>query len=118
MIFVAIINGMVPIVHAFLEDDGQLSSVNSDSYLRLLQDIIWPRLCHSATRSLLWWMQDGAPPYCTNAALKFLMKSFEADSSAEGRKIPGQLTVQISTLWTSTSGLQHKLEFIRKNQIP
>ncbi|QQP52090.1 Hypothetical protein FKW44_004109, partial [Caligus rogercresseyi] len=52
MIFVAIINGMVPIVHSFLEDDGHLSSVNGDSYLRLLQDIIWPRLRHSATRLL------------------------------------------------------------------
>ncbi|QQP50942.1 Hypothetical protein FKW44_012119, partial [Caligus rogercresseyi] len=53
MIFVAIINGMIPIVQAFLEDDGHLSSVNGVSYLRLLQDIIWPRLRHSATPSSL-----------------------------------------------------------------
>ena len=41
-VFIAIINGMVPIVHAFLDDGGHLSSVNGVSYLRLLQDIICP----------------------------------------------------------------------------
>ena len=40
MIFVAIINGMISMVHAFLDDDGHLSSVNSVSYFRLLQNII------------------------------------------------------------------------------
>ena len=59
MLFVAIINGMVLVVLAFLNDDGHLSSVNGASYLRLLQDIIWPRLLHSAKRSSRWWMQDG-----------------------------------------------------------
>ena len=44
MIFVSNINGIIPIVHAFHDDDGHLSSVNCVSYLRLLQDIIWPRL--------------------------------------------------------------------------
>ena len=76
MIFVAIINGMVPIVHAFLEDDGHLSSVNDVSYLRLLQDIIWPRPSDTVTLSSLWRVQDGAPPHCTNAALEFLNEMF------------------------------------------
>ena len=70
IIFLAISNGMIPIV-AFLDDDGHLLSVNGVSYLRLLQDIIWPRLRHSATRSSLWWMQDGAPPHYTNVASEF-----------------------------------------------
>ena len=61
-IFVAITNGMVPIVHAFLDGDGHLSSVNGFWYLILLQDIIWPSLHYPATRSLLWWVQDSAPP--------------------------------------------------------
>ncbi|QQP51470.1 Uncharacterized protein FKW44_012847, partial [Caligus rogercresseyi] len=85
-VFVAIINGMVPIVLAFIEDDGHLSSVNGVSYLRLLQDIIWPRLRHSATRSLLWWMQDGASSHGTNAALEFLNEKFRSRSSAEDGK--------------------------------
>lgn len=76
MIFVAIIKGMVPIVHSFLDNDGNLSSVNGVSYLELLQDVVWPRLRGSATRLALWWMQDGAPPHCTNAALEFLNEKF------------------------------------------
>ena len=40
MFLVAIINEMVPIVDAFLDDDGYSSSVNGVSHLRLLQDII------------------------------------------------------------------------------
>ena len=72
MIFVVIINGMVPIVHAFLDDDGHLPSLNGVSYFRLLQDISWPKLRHSATRSSLLWMLDGAQPHLTNAALQFL----------------------------------------------
>ena len=76
MIFVAIINGIVPIVHAFLDKDGHLSSVNGVLYLRLLHDIICPRLRHSSTRSSLCWMQDGAPPHCANAPLEFLNEKF------------------------------------------
>ena len=77
MIFVAVINGMVGNKwNAFLDDGGHLLSVNGVSYLRLQQDIIWPRLRHFATRSSLWWMQDGAPPYCTNAVLEFLNEKF------------------------------------------
>ena len=76
MIFIAINNEMVPIIHAFLADDAHLSSVNGVSYLQLLQGIIWPRLCHSETRSPLWWMQDGALPHCTNAALEFVNEMF------------------------------------------
>ena len=91
MIFVAIINGMGPIIHAFLDDDGYLSSVNGVSCLRLLQDIIWPRLRHSATRFSLWWMQDGAAPHCTIAALEFLNEKSEVESSAEGRKFLASL---------------------------
>ena len=40
MIFVVIINEIVPIVHAFLDYDCYLQSVNGISDLRLLQDII------------------------------------------------------------------------------
>ena len=37
MIFVAIVHGMVPIVHAFLYLDGNKVSVDGVSYLDLLQ---------------------------------------------------------------------------------
>ena len=37
MIFVAIVHGMVPIVHAFLYLDGNKVSIDGVSYLDLLQ---------------------------------------------------------------------------------
>ena len=74
MIFVVIVHGMVPIVHVFLYFDGNKVSVDGVSYLDLLQEVIWPRLHEIADRSALWWMQDGVPPHCTNAALAFLNK--------------------------------------------
>ena len=86
MIFLAIINEMVPIVHAFFDNDGHLSSVNGVSCLRLPQGIIWPKLHHSATRSSLWWMQDGAQLHCTNAALEFLNKKFRGRVISRRRK--------------------------------
>ena len=76
MFFVALIDGMVPICHAFLDDDGHLTPVNGDCYLSLLQNTVWPKLRYTATRSSLWWMQDGAPPHCTNAVLAFLNEKF------------------------------------------
>ncbi|QQP57342.1 Hypothetical protein FKW44_002287, partial [Caligus rogercresseyi] len=72
MIFGVIINGMVPIVHTLLDDNGVLSSANFVSYLRLLHDIIWPRLRQSGARYTHWWMKDSAPPHFTNADLAFL----------------------------------------------
>ena len=38
--FVALIDGMVPIFHAFLDDNGHLTSVNSARYLSLLQSTV------------------------------------------------------------------------------
>ena len=31
---------------------------------------------YAATRSFLWWMQDGTPTHCTNAVLAFLNEKF------------------------------------------
>ena len=76
MIFVAVVKGKIPIVHAFLDDGGHLISVTGSSYLSLLQETVWPKLRFSATRSNLWWMQDGAPPHCTNEVLNFLQDKF------------------------------------------
>ena len=41
MIFVAIVHGTSPIVHAFLDLDGNKVSVNGVSYLDLLQKTVW-----------------------------------------------------------------------------
>ena len=47
------------------------------AYLKLLQEVVWPRLYQIAICSALWWIQDGAPPHCTNEALAFLNDTFE-----------------------------------------
>lgn len=76
MIFVAIVEGKIPLVHAFIDENGERISVNGECYLKLLQDRVWPLFRSSATRRNLWWMQDGAPPHCTNVAKSFLTEKF------------------------------------------
>ena len=56
MIFVAIVDGQIPIVHAF--DKSQ--TVNGACYLALIKEVLWPALRYKATRKDYWWMQDGA----------------------------------------------------------
>ena len=76
MLFVAIVNGKIPVVHAFLDNTGRQQSVDGSCYLSMLQDSVWPKLRHCATRLSLWWMQDGATPHCTLPVLRFLEKKF------------------------------------------
>ena len=76
VIFVAIIHRLAPIVHSFLDLHGNKVSIGI-SYLKLLQEVVWPRLHQIDYRSALLWMQDGAPPHCTNEALPFLNDKFE-----------------------------------------
>ena len=59
MIFVAIANGKVPVVHAFTDENGRRKI--GDGYLDFLQENIWPIFRSRATRQGLWWIQDGAP---------------------------------------------------------
>lgn len=76
MTFVALFNGLVSIFYAFLDDGSYLISVNSVCYLSRLHKTFNPRLRDAATRSSLWWMQDGVSPHCTNAAIGFLNAKF------------------------------------------
>lgn len=87
MIFVAIIDGKIPVVHPFVNEDGNLVSVNGLRYLSLLQDTIWPAFRSTATRHGLWWMQDGAPPHCTTAAKEFLLDKFHGRVISRGTDI-------------------------------
>ena len=87
MIFVAITDGDIPIVHPFIDEEGRLVSVNGPCYLKLLQDIIWSKFRFSATRRSLWWMQDGAPPHCTTAAKEFLLEKFRGRVISRGTEI-------------------------------
>ena len=87
MMFVAIVDGHIPIVHAFVDEDCNNQSVNGASYLKLLQDVVWPALRFKATRKGYWWQQDGAPPHCTNLAKEFLLKKFNGRVISRGTPI-------------------------------
>ena len=87
MIFVAIVNGKIPIVHPFVNNDGDSVSVNGLCYLSLLRDTVWPALKSTATRHGLWWMQDGAPPHCTIDAKEFLLSKFQGRVISRGTDI-------------------------------
>ena len=62
---------MVPIFHAFLDDDGHLISVNGAYYLSLLQNTVCPKQRYLTRRFSLWLMQDSAAIHCRNAVLAF-----------------------------------------------
>ena len=51
MIFVAITDKIIPVVHPFVNKDGNLRSVNSLWYPTLLRDTIWPVFKSTATRN-------------------------------------------------------------------
>ena len=87
MIFVAIVNGHIPIVHAFFGDDGKNQSVNGNIYLQLLKEVAWPTVRSTATRRSFWWMQDGAPAHCTSSAKEFLLKKFQGCVISRGTPI-------------------------------
>jgi hypothetical protein len=88
MLFVAIVDGKIPVVHAFLDDTGRPQSVNGPCYLSMLQDSVWPKLRHRVTRSSWWWMQDGAPAHCTQPVLSFLNEKFGSRIISRRTDIP------------------------------
>ena len=87
MIFVAITYRNIPVVHTFVNEDGNLVSVNGLCYLTLLRDTIWPVFRSTATRSGLWWMQDGVQPHCTTAVNEFLIVKFYGRVISRGTNI-------------------------------
>ena len=86
-IFVAIVNDKVPVVHAYMDENGRCKIVNGDCYLNLLQENVWPTFRSCATRQGLWWMQDGAPAYCNTAAKEFLLNKFGGRVISRGTQI-------------------------------
>ena len=80
IIFDAIVNGKVPVVHAFMGKNGRRKIVNGDCYLNFLQENIWPTFRSCTTRQGLWWVQDGAPAHCTTAAKDILLNKLNKDN--------------------------------------
>ena len=73
MIFIAIVDGKVSIVHAFIAENGRRKSVNGDCYLKLLRENVWPTFHSYTTRQSLF---DGTPAHCTTAGKEFLVAKF------------------------------------------
>ena len=87
MLFVAIVDGKIPIVHPFIDEAGRPVSVNGSCYLSLLKNTVWPVFRSISTRRGLWWMQDGAPPHCTREAKEFLLDKFRGKVISRGTPI-------------------------------
>ena len=51
-------------------------SVNGDSYLHMLQTVMWPATRHRATARQYWFQHDGAPPHVTTPVMDFLRLKF------------------------------------------
>ena len=87
MLSVAIVDGKIPIVHAFIDHTGRTVSVNGACYLAFLKEVMWPVFRTTATRKWLWWMQDGASPHWTNDAKNFLLEKFHERVISKGTNV-------------------------------
>ena len=71
MCWAAIIGGQV-MLHWFERDE----SVNGQTYLDILKDVLWPMIRSSATARQYWFQQDGASIHTTHAARAWLNDKF------------------------------------------
>ena len=72
MCWAAIVDGKVlPLVWF---DAG--TSVNSDKYLSVLKENLWPEVKSLSTRRQYFYQQDGAPCHCSNKCLEYLQEKF------------------------------------------
>ena len=72
MAWAGIVNGRVLLIFWFPKN----ISVNSENYLKLLQDELWPSVQEEAHNEGYFFQQDGAPPHCARACLDFLSEKF------------------------------------------
>ena len=54
MMFVAIVDGKIPIVYVFIDDDRRQVSLNGSCYLNLLKEVVCPTFRSSVSRKSLW----------------------------------------------------------------
>ena len=88
MTFVAIADGKILAVHDFRDENGRSVTVNGASYLAMLEDFVWPAIQDHVEDQELWWMQDGAPPHCTQAVLSFLREKFDGRVISRRTPVP------------------------------
>ena len=71
MCWAGIIDGTVLSLHWFQDDNESPTTVNSERYRAMLEDLMWEAVKSKASRKGYFFMQDGAPPHCTNVVLQF-----------------------------------------------
>ena len=69
MAWAAIVNGRVLPLVWFPKG----VSVNSDNYLKLLRDVLWPSIQEEAENEGYFYQLDGAPPHCARKCLDFVL---------------------------------------------
>ena len=72
MAWAAVVNGRILPIVWFQE--GQ--SVNTEIYLNLLQNDMWPAVSDEADSESYYFQQDGATPHCAKKCLDFLEEKF------------------------------------------
>lgn len=70
MAWVGIVDGKCLPVHWFQ------GSVNAQSYLEMLQTVMWPAVKRMATKKNYWFQQDGAPCHISATVMEFLRSKF------------------------------------------
>ena len=55
---------------------GQPITLNSERYMQLLREKVWPQLDSRRDIRRIWWQQDGATSHCTTDVLGMLQEKF------------------------------------------
>jgi inhibitor of nuclear factor kappa-B kinase subunit alpha len=101
MAWVGIVDGEILSVYWFKDENGNATNVNGESYGKMLNDHVFPRIKYKATRRQWWFQQDGATPHCTTANIEMLQAKFQ------GRLISRRAEVA----WPSCSPDLNPLDF-------
>jgi len=101
MAWVGLVDGGILSVYWFRDENGNATNVNGESYGRMLNDHVFPRIKNKARRERWWFQQDGATPHCTTANIEMLKATFQ------GRLISRRVEVS----WPSCSPDLNPLDF-------
>ena len=108
------INGKIPIVHAFIEEEGCPVLKNDPNSLKLPKNTVWQTFHSTAARNSC----GGCRMVLHHTALMMRKHSFLKSStnvlSADERRGSGRPTALMSIRWISTSGLQLSEELTAK----
>ena len=76
MFWAGFVGGKMLKIHWFIDSKGKTVSVNRESCLKMLKEVLWPQIRYSVTRKEFWFQQDGARPHTCRTVLDFLREKF------------------------------------------